>query len=51
MPRAGKAKSSFLLVLDARTMKQVGRADVPHVITFGLHSNFIDPQGRSGETN
>lgn len=48
---SGKAKSSFLLVLDARTMKEVGRASVPHVVPFGLHSNFIDPQGRGVDTN
>jgi carotenoid cleavage dioxygenase-like enzyme len=36
-----KVRSSFLLVLDAKTMQEVGRAQVPHHIPFGLHGNFF----------
>lgn len=31
---------SFLLVLDARTFDELGRAEVPHAIPFGLHGRF-----------
>lgn len=50
---AGKATSSFLVVLDARTMQEVGRASTAqgHVVPFGLHSNFINPQGQGIDTN
>jgi carotenoid cleavage dioxygenase-like enzyme len=37
---------SFLLVLDAQTLKELARAECPHLIPFGLHGNFF-PQ-RSG---
>jgi len=31
---------SFLLVLDARRFVEIGRAEVPHAIPFGLHGQF-----------
>lgn len=33
----GHARSSYLLCLDARTMREVGRADVPIAIGIGFH--------------
>jgi torulene dioxygenase len=33
----GHARNSYLLCLDARTMKEVGRADVPVAIGIGFH--------------
>ncbi len=32
---------SFLLVLDASTWEERGRAEVPHHIPFGFHGNFF----------
>ena len=37
----GRTRTSFLLVLDARTLEEVGRALVPHHIPFGLHGEFF----------
>jgi beta,beta-carotene 9',10'-dioxygenase len=34
------AESSFLLVLDARYLTEVARAEVPHHIPFGFHGQF-----------
>jgi carotenoid cleavage dioxygenase-like enzyme len=34
--------SSFLLVLDARTMAEVGRAALPHHIPFSFHGQYFD---------
>jgi carotenoid cleavage dioxygenase-like enzyme len=34
--------SSFLLVLDSRTLTEIGRAQVPHHIPFGFHGQFFD---------
>jgi beta,beta-carotene 9',10'-dioxygenase len=34
------ARASFLLVLDARTLKEQARALVPHHIPFGFHGIF-----------
>ncbi|HTK11402.1 MAG TPA: carotenoid oxygenase family protein [Ktedonobacteraceae bacterium] len=36
-----KKGNSFLLVLDARTFKEIGRAAVPHHIPAGLHGQFF----------
>jgi carotenoid cleavage dioxygenase-like enzyme len=33
-------KNSFLLILNAQDMKEIGRAIVPHHIPFGFHGNF-----------
>ncbi len=35
-----KQRNSFLLVLDAKTYTQLGRATTPHHIPFGVHGNF-----------
>lgn len=37
-----KSKSSFLLVLDAVTFEEMGRALVPHHIPEGLHGQFYE---------
>lgn len=34
------ARTSFLLVLDARSWREVARATVPHVVPFGFHGRF-----------
>lgn len=36
----GERGRSFLLILDAATMEEVGRAEVPHHIPFGIHGQF-----------
>jgi beta,beta-carotene 9',10'-dioxygenase len=36
----GHKGNSFLLVLDARTLEEVARAEVPHHIPFGFHGQF-----------
>jgi carotenoid cleavage dioxygenase-like enzyme len=36
----GAAGTSFLLVLDAATLSEVGRASVPHHIPFGFHGQY-----------
>jgi carotenoid cleavage dioxygenase-like enzyme len=33
-------RTSFLLVLDAQTLSEVARADVPHHVPFGFHGQF-----------
>lgn len=33
--------NSFLLVLDAHTFEEIGRAEVPHHIPFGFHGQFF----------
>lgn len=35
-----KNKNSFLLALDAKTFKELGRAIVPHHVPFGFHGNY-----------
>jgi carotenoid cleavage dioxygenase-like enzyme len=35
------AQTSFLLILDAKTFKELGRASVPHHIPFTVHSKFF----------
>ncbi len=35
-----KNKNSFLLVLDAKTLKQIATAAVPHHIPFGFHGSY-----------
>lgn len=37
-----KNKNSFLLVLDAKTFKELGRATVPHHIPFSFHGIFLE---------
>jgi beta,beta-carotene 9',10'-dioxygenase len=38
----GIQEKSFLLVLDAGTMNEIGRAQVPHHIPFGFHGIYTD---------
>lgn len=42
---AGPAQRSFLLVLDARTMEEVGRASVPQPVPFGFHGQYLAADG------
>jgi len=37
--------NSFLLVLDAAELSELGRADLPHHVPFGLHGQFFDAAG------
>lgn len=37
----GRAAGSYLLVLDAATMSELGRARVPHHIPFGFHGQYF----------
>ena len=41
----GEADTSYLLVLDARNMKELGRAFVDGVVSFGFHGVYV-PEGR-----
>ena len=36
----GHRGNSFLLVLDARSLEELARADAPHHIPFGFHGQF-----------
>jgi beta,beta-carotene 9',10'-dioxygenase len=36
----GQNDRSFLLVLDAKSYEEIGRAFAPHVIPFGFHGEF-----------
>lgn len=36
-----KRHTSFLLVLDGKTFKEIARADAPHLIPTGLHGQFF----------
>lgn len=38
----GRNASSYLLVLDAATMDELGRARVPHHIPFGFHGQYFE---------
>ena len=40
-----KDKSTFLLVLDAKTFEELGRAAVPVNIPYGFHGTFRDRYG------
>lgn len=42
----GSAGNSYLLVLDARDLREVGRAHVDGVIGFGFHGTFVGGEGR-----
>jgi beta,beta-carotene 9',10'-dioxygenase len=33
--------ASFLLILDASTFRELGRADAPHHIPFGFHGDYL----------
>jgi carotenoid cleavage dioxygenase-like enzyme len=34
-------QTSFLLILDAATLKEIGRAEVTHPILFGYHGKYF----------
>ncbi len=36
----GRRGNSFLLVLDARSLGELARAEVPHHIPYGFHGQF-----------
>ena len=36
----GRTRSSFLLVLDASSLEELARAEVPHHIPFGIHGQY-----------
>jgi carotenoid cleavage dioxygenase-like enzyme len=36
----GRQETSFLLVLDAHSLEELARAEVPHPIPFGFHGSF-----------
>jgi carotenoid cleavage dioxygenase-like enzyme len=36
----GRKGNSFLVVLDARSLEELARAEVPHHIPFGFHGQF-----------
>ncbi len=38
----GNVNKSFLLVLDAKTMTELARADAPTVVTYGFHGAFAN---------
>ena len=37
----GREGRSYLLVLDAKSLKELGRARVPHHIPFGFHGQYF----------
>lgn len=43
----GHSEKSYLLVLDAKSMKEVGRASMKCVVSFGFHGIY-HPQGVPG---
>lgn len=47
----GPQPSSFLLVLDAKTMQEVGRALAPNrmVVPFGFHGQYMPTNGTSSQ--
>jgi carotenoid cleavage dioxygenase-like enzyme len=36
--------NSFLLVLDAQSLEEIGRAEIPHAILFGYHGDFFQEE-------
>ncbi len=40
----GDARRSFLLVLDAATLHEIGRAQIPQAVMFGFHGSFYPPE-------
>jgi carotenoid cleavage dioxygenase-like enzyme len=47
----GRNGTSFLLVLDARSLDEVARAEVPHHIPFGFHGQFATGIGATEQGN
>ena len=42
-------EKSFLLVLDATSLKEIGRAWLPHAVPLGLHGAFFKPGFKDAE--
>ena len=40
-----KTKTSFLLILDAKSFKELARVPAPHLIPFGFHGQFFKEKG------
>jgi beta,beta-carotene 9',10'-dioxygenase len=38
----GRGAGSYLVVLDAKTLRELGRARTPHTIPFGFHGQYFD---------
>jgi torulene dioxygenase len=47
----GPAGKSYLLVLDAKTLEEIGRAHVDGAIGFGFHGLHVKTQERVGRYN
>jgi len=45
----GRKGNSFLLVLDAHSLEELARAEVPHHIPFGFHGQFAPDLQLAGE--
>lgn len=43
-----KDERSYMVVLDAQTMKEVGRATVPQAVPLGFHGQFMDESFATG---
>ncbi|NCN10290.1 MAG: carotenoid oxygenase family protein [Leptospira sp.] len=37
----GKNESSYVLILDAKSFKEIGRAELPYLIPFGFHGMYL----------
>ncbi|KAL9603058.1 MAG: hypothetical protein Q9219_001422 [cf. Caloplaca sp. 3 TL-2023] len=37
----GKSEKSYLLVMDAKTFEEIGRAEMGFAVTFGFHGHFV----------
>ena len=46
----GFRERSYLLCLDARTMREVGRADLGAVVGFGFHGIHVPVEGKGGSS-
>ncbi len=45
-----KEKTSFLLILDAKELKELARIEAPHFIPFGFHGRFFEEDSPSPYT-
>ena len=43
--------TSFLLILDATSMRELARAQVPHVVPFGFHGSFVPIGNKNGRNS
>ncbi|ELR21057.1 betacarotene 15,15'-monooxygenase 1, putative [Acanthamoeba castellanii str. Neff] len=48
---SGATAKSFLLVLDAKDLSELARAQLPHHIPFGFHGNFFGTEEDTNDTN